>query len=117
MDVLVVCTMLVPHQSVLPTFNYYCSSICFTKAKDDGIWSSAIVQVCLGEATAAKIMAWVKNNYSGKLRLKVSTIYISEGGESLSCIGHVACAAVTFKIAVSTRLDTQCHIASGKERA
>lgn len=29
------------------------------------------MQVCLGEATAAKVMAWVKNKYTGKLRLKV----------------------------------------------
>ena len=29
------------------------------------------MQVCLGEATAAKVMAWMKNKYNGKLRLKV----------------------------------------------
>jgi hypothetical protein len=29
------------------------------------------LQVCQGEATVAKIMAWVKNKYAGKLRLKV----------------------------------------------
>ena len=29
------------------------------------------MQVCSGEATAAKITSWAKNKYTGKLRLKV----------------------------------------------
>ena len=40
------------------------------------LWPSHMfpkLQVCQGEATVAKIMAWVKNKYAGKLRLKVST--------------------------------------------
>ena len=40
------------------------------------LWPSDMflkLQVCQGEATVAKIMAWVKNKYAGKLRLKVST--------------------------------------------
>ena len=40
------------------------------------LWPSHLfpkLQVCQGEATVAKIMAWVRNKYAGKLRLKVST--------------------------------------------
>ena len=43
------------------------------------------MQVCLGEATAAKVMAWVKNKYSGKLRLKVGhlRLHLKERVDSL----------------------------------
>ena len=32
---------------------------------------SCTMQVCSGEATAAKITSWAKTKYTGKLRLKV----------------------------------------------
>ena len=34
-------------------------------------FNPCIVQVCSGEATAAKITSWAKIKYTGKLRLKV----------------------------------------------
>lgn len=46
------------------------------------------MQVCLGEATAAKIMGWAKNKYSGKLRLKVSISLHTSRCRELSCRAH-----------------------------
>ena len=77
------------------------------------------MQVCLGEATAAKIMAWVKNNYTGKLRLKVSIeLHVSKGGASCLWAEHVACVAVRLTSPMTVRLcAVECHMPSGEERA
>ncbi len=56
------------------------------------------MQVCLGEATAAKVMAWVKNKYTGKLRLKVGQLMLILERKGQSCLTwHAACTAVRLR--------------------